>query len=790
MEGSLYQILIRHIYFLGKMKMKMTRLLQFLAIITALSACSTTKHSEQSSPKTRSSEAVSTEPYMPLTTLTYEKVKMKKIQYNKLITLDVSDYLEKTDFRNHKETKVTFSRAFQRKFLTREPIYKETFQETSDRLIVTRELTLHTKNPCDPGIEKEFTSLCIQKKDGRIHKRIKKGLSNIRNKVKKGIKMSSSDSEKWEPILGMSDDELLDYLYNKQDKEKTITKTSYIPYIMYSLDELQHQDLSNLSKPLIPAKTTKPDSQIIGTYLPLNTPPLAIAPWANRDASPSAPPPPPDEPLEFERERHLSFSKKYVFGETLGFEHTDKHRTRFAKETYFTDEYYFELNYSISFGLGLRFPITIDYDSNITKVTDRRGRTVNYPTTSLCREVESRNRAEECAKKARVSIKANEVHKGQSTETFYREAGVPTRKLFSGKEFVLEFGASCSIKSSTPGPNFPTYHCPTSLRSLIDKSQDFPSQLGTERENFFIHEFNGLDLGLALDAVIGWAALNPGIAVQGDNGKITGRISPTNNSSGLAPNANITRTVLNLSGGTSAYNATENVRQTYREQWGSTVDNLKYKVDFLLAPSISLSFGLDLGVYEYDRKIGPYTIDQFAIDLGGYTFDTHQGVASSQRIISGKRDNNFTPKDPNLFRVTSNGQDADRSFLVKHDESCKIYRLDFRTPEFDSLNIGDIVRITHRELLAPNRITSANFENIGTGENISGQITNLTCRTGRVKIETRCNEQCRVETTTAQCQPLTTQDFVEVSGEVSWSAQNGSNLGECTVQDATVTTNN
>ncbi|MCK5903558.1 MAG: hypothetical protein KAG28_10480, partial [Cocleimonas sp.] len=251
--------------------------------------------------------------------------------------------------------------------------------------------------------------------------------------------------------------------------------------------------------------------------------------------------------------------------------------------------------------------------------SSKANRIVNYPAKSLCRGVTQAKNANLCAQRATVKIKARAL---DANTAFYRDAKIAPNQLFRGKEFVLTIGARCKLYASIPGPNI-SKRCPSALRGL-DFSKDFKPQLGGNRPlNILEYTLSGRPLGLSIDSGVGYAAINPGAALQAVSGKIKLTVEGTK--------AKTSSKKLSFDTRSQRFTVTEDVNRG-QGAWGIQLKKPKYKVGVRVVPRLEVEVGVDLGVYEWVRTFGPYDVDAVAINLGSFTFDRHKGTASSWNL--------------------------------------------------------------------------------------------------------------------------------------------------------------
>jgi hypothetical protein len=306
-------------------------------------------------------------------------------------------------------------------------------------------------------------------------------------------------------------------------------------------------------------------------------------------------------------------------GWTLGKIFGDSFEVEFADSTYLTDRYYARFSYTITTGFGLRWPFEFRATSEIDRVYGKNNQIVSYPANDICSGhfVTSGQNAISnsflCAQRGTVNVQATAVNGDPS---FYLSTGLPADKVYNGKEFVFEIGATCTFYASLPGPNI-TKHCPNNLMGF-DFGRDFTPQLGSGSKTLFNYTVQGRPLGLALEWGAGYAALNPGVSLTvHDSTLLLGVV-------GHQAAASVPGVVL----GTTPKSFTVN-EQNAKGDWGIRFINPEYRVHAALVPSLQVEVGVDLDAYEWIHKFGPYNIDALGLELGSVTFPAHYNTKSN-----------------------------------------------------------------------------------------------------------------------------------------------------------------
>lgn len=726
--------------------------------------------------------------HLQLKTLSVNDLSNRKVALTPDQKISALEYAQRTSLKKNSTTKVTFTPEFTTKYLTRPPVYTETYEENSDRLVINRELVLHTKKPCDKALADDFMALCFRPKEGgKWNDEVKADVKSIKTAIKKSIESGDQVDPKWKKAIKLSDEKFLAYLLNGQSNERVIRSRSYAPYNLYKLDKKKILDFADLSKPLYTKEEVKRAETLqLARFQRHNG---GISPEVLdrlRDVDISV-----LNSLAMDFEGKRNFEKKVVFGETYVVNHPDHFEIQFARATRFTDRYYFRFTYNLNLALGLRFPFVLQGESEITHVANGAGHNVPKPADELCREVATSTHADKCATVAQVKVKARPATITESNKTFYEQAGVPSDEVLNGNEFVFGFGAGCSLKISIPGPDPRTVRCPGDLAWVVKREKNFRPQLGSGSSTLLNVPINGREAGLSIEGFFGWAAINPGIAVNGRNGKIHADITATNGRRNPHPNAEIRPSSLQLDGTEKSYRVEENVTNGEVEPWGSKISLNEYKVNIDLAPSFTLSMGIDVGVYDWDGTTDPYVIDALAIDFGRYGFDPHEGVLANQTVYSGNRDKFAEAIDNSLFLVTDNGAGADGDILLCRGEGGgNRFKASNQITLPEDLAIGDYVRITNFTS-DTGLITNGQTDYLGPAGHIVGKATTRSC-SGRATVKDECGNTCTVYTSNNRdaCD-IEFGTLFKFSGDVEWQVNSegewdGMNNSNCVIRNANI----
>lgn len=575
------------------------------------------------------------------------KVKGKNVRLADGMQFKVHDYMNMTSFRQSPKLKRVFSPQFQQRFLKRPVQYTEDVQTLPDRLVVNRTMLVDLKNPCDANVAKAGLNVCFKRKAGKpLNQKIKDDLNKTRGKMRSWLAKNSKhkDAAKYRNMLNMSDDQLLDQLLNKQQTTKIIKHESVVPLAAYQFRRIPNFSPLDRNIP-VPRRDMITKIEQAATAFKLSRPVNNNQPQTRRrdmnsqvrgqtnimahketfeTAAAAAANRPAPGPYRFNSSSNTV--RNMVMGWTYGRRFGDKYEVEFAGETWLTDRYYAFFKYQVSAGFGLRFPFQVNMSSQITKVEDENGNLVNYPANTLCHGNFSRRGRDAqindkyCARQAEITVTAKPVAVEDSDSTFYQRAEMPSAQIFDGKEFVFELGVTCRLYASIPGDNF-NRRCPRSW-DVFDFGQHFTPQIGSEKTDLLKHSFSGRALGLALDAGIGYAALNPGVTLTARDGYID--FLPRGIRSSVLYNKNRVR-----ANPTDKFHV--EVNNTVGE-WGAKIKKPSYTFTAGLAPTLEVEIGIDLGLYDWNTTFGPYSIDALELTLGSPSFDRHEGSRKEMEI--------------------------------------------------------------------------------------------------------------------------------------------------------------
>lgn len=628
-----------------------------------------------------------------LRTLTPQQLAAKKIMLAPGIEFKAHDYIMATTFRSNAKFKNAFESGFQNRFLTRPAQYTEEVQESDDRMVVTRTMVLDMKNPCDPGLEQQGFSFCFKRTNKAMKKETKSHLDNERRKMQEQLMALSTGSEadKLKAALKMSDEQLLDYLLNRQTR-KEIVHQSIIPYLAYEHGKVPNMDLANMRQPLSRANllNVRPEAPGMpdqaGEQIRLQPPTVTdVAPrrganweeitirgtgldrvlevllvpldnsipegfrlniqskspdrlivageapgvahtivlrWSRGNVEagvyqvawiPEKYIPPAPGPYTWVQTRDID--AKFMTGFTYGRPSTD------CLGISFSSAYFVKLCSSVGMNYGIRAPFKVTGSAVIDMVygPGDSGSKIPYPaqTGQLCSNIptegeRARQYAPLCAQRAKVTLNAQGVN---GNRDFYRAVGMPEEKILDGKEFVLDMDAGVILRGSIAGSDF-RYE----RHAGANFGDHFTPQLGSGSRRLFDQTQSGRSLGLALDLVLGYVSLDPGIAVYGDSGSLSFDVRKNSaKTTGLGDDD------LTLGSDTKTLYVEEDHAQG---NWGIAIANPRYRLGLSIAPTMKISYGVDLRIYEWNGSFGPYDIDALAVDMGQAVFNNHRGATS------------------------------------------------------------------------------------------------------------------------------------------------------------------
>lgn len=485
------------------------------------------------------------------------------------VRLNVPRYLQTSSLRTHPDMAPLFQAAVQKQFLKAPPTYQERIIQLSDRLIVERELKLHLR----PGvclktpIAPQMKAHCFVPKAGQIHAETRAELDRIRGKLKGSPREFAGEGITAAQASAMDDRRLLDFVLNGE--EQNIRFVSIIPL--------------KLSPDDITARVLKGDREILKFLAPLA--PRGDLRFPTVDATP-------DKPAA--GTGTVSFAKKYFLtGSFAGREYGDEYERTLASANWWHDRYYLQVSWHLSYALGWRWPFEIAVNSDALAFDGARFSRTRYVNLSV----------------APVNVAADGT-------PAYPAVGLPTSKYFQGKEFVLEASGGCGFYASIPGPNIDV-NCPS---KSFDYSRSFNPVIGAAQSNFGTIYVSG---GPSLSVGFGSVYVDLGLAAVANQGRIGMRVAAaTGTTLDVGNPAQMTFT------SSAAQRITLSPATDTQSTVGFVLDTPTWPIHMDFTPKVRVRVNVDLGFYEYDNTIGPYTID--ALAFGGTTMLVrHPGTVSS-----------------------------------------------------------------------------------------------------------------------------------------------------------------
>lgn len=452
------------------------------------------------------------------------------------------------------------------------PIYRESILELEDRLVVDRKLTVALAPGACKAVNKPgaVADLCFTKNpQNPKNKAIDADLAKIRLKLAK-----SDGAAEVRPgvtaaqALAMTDQDLLDLLLNTG--ERTIHQVSVVPKLSVKPGTPGTKSLHGFG--------TKLEGLALDPVLTPYTPqPAPLSPKGGLN---------PIGPLGGS---HTYARDYFLTGFTYGREIEDSWEYTFANETWLTDRYYVRVDYHIGLGFGVRAPFAVDVK---TTSTGNDGRSVELAV-------------------APIDVDA-------SGSPAYQAVGLPASKTFDGKEFVLEFKASCSLYVSIPGPNIDK-KCPT---IDVDYSRDIDPVIGTDRSTIGDWWLDGSVTGLKVGIAAASASLDVGVGAEVTNGRIgvraTSLAGATLTGVGNGNLSFTTRSPLTFNVGRSPGVAAAGVR----------LDKPTYGFDIKVTPKLRGKIEVDVAIYEKTWILGPWALGFLSISQN-FQLSHHDGTVAN-----------------------------------------------------------------------------------------------------------------------------------------------------------------
>lgn len=166
-------------------------------------------------------------------------------------------------------------------------------------------------------------------------------------------------------FLNMDDVSFLDYIINNKDKTKIIKHVSVVTFKSYQFNKVPKLDMlssnftklpaaNQLSSTLSSISTTRLNPALMRSNPELYRIKDFIKPveFVIIDEAEH-------EAVEFTFNNEKHYSNNMLLGSTFGRHFSDSYEVQLARSTWFTDRYYANFNYSITAGLGLRWPFQL-----------------------------------------------------------------------------------------------------------------------------------------------------------------------------------------------------------------------------------------------------------------------------------------------------------------------------------------------------------------------------------------------------------------------------------------------
>lgn len=488
---------------------------------------------------------------------------LAKIKLGNGIEMSFLKYVKESALDKHPAIAPLFDAKLRPDPLKSAPSYTETIYELTDRFVVERRLTI-AFDPLEgckrPDLPAAVRQLCFTKNPkNKGSKAVTKDLAEIRGKLAKAEgttivhgKVTAAEAAK------MTDEALLELLLNGD--QRTITHVSVVPRVG---GKAGIKGLVDFADALMPADAAQ----------------------SNLTDDSKGPVKPPHAGTDIFATAHTFATKYFLTGFTYGREFDDAWEYTIADSTWLTDRYYIRFAYHLGLGFGVRAPFSVDVKST---------------GSGNARDVE---------------LKVAPVDVDQNGNPAYPAVGLPENKTFGGKEFVLEFKASCNLYVSIPGPNFDK-SCPSIDK---DKSRDIDPVIGSESSKIADWWLTGSETGLKLDYAIASASLDLGVGADVTNGKVGMRFAPLASSSltGLSAGSHFFTSRSPVSFGVS--------RSAGAAGAGFRVDQPRYGFDLRFTPKLRGVIEVDVAIYEHSWTLGPWSLDFLALSTS-FMLSRHDGT--------------------------------------------------------------------------------------------------------------------------------------------------------------------
>ena len=448
------------------------------------------------------------------------------------------------------------------------PSYSEAILELEDRLVVDRKLTVTLAPGACNRADKPaaVADLCFLKNPAnKPNKAVTADLAAIRAKLAKAapdtiVRGSVTAGQ----ALALTDDLLLDLLLNTG--ARTIHQISVVPKLSVKQGAVDVAGLRGFGSKL--------DAAVLDPGLVLQLPAGPGPKVGLGDALAGA---------------QKTFPREYFLtGFTYGREIEDSWEYTFADSTWLTDRYFVRVDYHLGLGFGVRAPFAVDVKATATGSDTRR-----------------------------VELAVAPIDVDTTGAPAYQAVGLPASKTFDGKEFVLEFKASCGLYISIPGPNIDK-QCPTLDLSY---SRDINPVIGGESSTIGDWWLNGNVTGLALSIPAASVSLDLGLGADVTHGVIGVRASALPGSGFAGWNAGAlaftTRNPL-------VFTATRTPGTTTA---GFRLDQPTYGFDIRVMPRLRARVHVDVAVYDKTWTLGPWDLGFLAISRS-FQLSRHDGTVA------------------------------------------------------------------------------------------------------------------------------------------------------------------
>ena len=503
------------------------------------------------------------------------------------VQLDVQGFVQATALDARPELKPLLDPKLPAGLLAGAPIYREAIHELEDRLVIDRKLTIALAPGACARADKPaaIADLCYTKNPaGKPSKAINKELAALRAKLAKAAPDTIvRDTVTAAQALAMTDQELLDLLLNTG--ARTIHQVSVVPRLSVKAGAVDLDGLRSFGSKL--------DAAVLDPGLVVALPPAAgpkVGPKGGLGETILNP-------------AEKTFPREYFLtGFTYGREIEDSWEYTFADSTWLTDRYFVRIDYHLGLGFGLRAPFAVDVKAKATGADTRR-----------------------------VELAVAPINVDTTGAPAYQAVGLPANKTFDGKEFVLEFKASCGLYISIPGPNIDK-KCPTLNLSY---SRDVNPVLGTESSSIGDWWLDGNVTGLALNLAAASVSLDVGIGADVTNGVIGMRASALPNSGFSGWSAG---TLALTNRNPLVFTATRTPGNTAA---GFRLDQPTYGFDIRVMPKLRAKLHVDVAVYDKTWILGPWALGFLSI---------------SKSFQLGRHDGTVAQHDYPLFNFSNNDQ--------------------------------------------------------------------------------------------------------------------------------------